>query len=96
MFSHLQFSSSYQRVNTPLGSVALGEEVSWEKTDGVVMLGGWESSKRGFAVTEHHLTLFSLSFGCAAHIQDRVRHLFTLSQPSLTARTDEALFLTSL
>lgn len=83
-------------MKTPFGSVALGEEVSWEKTDGVVMFGGWESLKRGFAVTEHHLTLFSLSFGCAAHIQDRVRHLIILSQPSLTARTDEALFLTSL
>jgi len=79
-------------LKTPLGSVALGEEVSWEKTDGVVMLGDWERLKRGFAVTEHHLTLFSLSFECAAHIQDRVRHLFILSQPSLTARTDEPLF----
>lgn len=83
MFTHLQSSSSYHRVKTRLGFVALGEEVSWEKTDGVVMLvGSWESLKRGFAVTEHHLTLFSLSFGCAAHIQDRVGCLFILSHPS--------------
>lgn len=73
----------------PLGCVALGEEVSWEKADGVVFVGGWESLKRGFAVTEHQLTLFSLSFGCAAHIQDRVRHLFILLP---AARTDTALF----
>lgn len=81
-------------MKTPLGCVALGEEVSWEKADGgVVFVGGWESLKRGFAVTEHPLTPFSLSFGCAAHIQDRVRHLFILF---LAARTDAALFLTSL